>query len=145
MLTKQRLIAAIALPIVGIALTAGCGGETEHSGHDMASLDKMPEEIQRAPKPVREAYQFAVANPRVLRQVPCYCGCGGMGHTSNYSCYVGVSPSGAKAFDGHALGCSICVDIALDAMRLLEEGKSIPQIRDYIDATYSEYGPSNML
>ena len=36
------------------------------------------------------------------------------------------------------------VDITLDAMRLLKDGKSVPEIRAYVDATYSRYGTSNM-
>ena len=36
------------------------------------------------------------------------------------------------------------LDITLDAMRLLKEGKSVPEIRAYVDVTYSKYGTSNM-
>lgn len=68
-----------------------------------------------------------------------------MGHTSNYACYAsGVASNGAIQYDTHALGCSICVDITQDAMRLLQQGKSVEQIRTYIDQTYAQYGPSNM-
>jgi hypothetical protein len=68
-----------------------------------------------------------------------------MGHTSNYSCYIaGENPDGSLVFDEHALGCSICVDITQDAMRLQKEGKAVAEIRKYIDATYAQYGPSNM-
>ena len=68
-----------------------------------------------------------------------------MGHASNYACYVGrPEPDGSLKFDEHALGCSICVDITLDSMRLLEQGKSLADIRQYIDDTYAPYGPSNM-
>ncbi len=144
MTTRSRFILAIALPVLGIGFTAGCADEGGQSGVAMASLDMMPQSVQRAPKSVRQAYQFAVANPDVLQQLPCYCGCGGMGHTSNYSCYVSVMPDGTSRFDGHALGCSICVDIALDAMRMLKEDKSIAEMRLYVDVVYSKYGPSNM-
>lgn len=133
---------------LGIAV-AGCGStagdSSAHTGLAMAALDQMPADVQAAPATVREAYQFAVANPDVLQQLPCYCGCGAMGHTSNYACYVaGTDAAGAIAYDSHALGCSICVDITQDAMRLLREGKSAPEIRAYVDATYSRYGPSNI-
>jgi hypothetical protein len=47
-------------------------------------------------------------------------------------------------FDGHALGCSLCVDITQDAMRMLDEGRSTAEIRAYVDQTYSRFGPSNM-
>ncbi len=110
----------------------------------MASLDIMPQAVKRAPNVVREAYQFAVANPNILSQISCYCGCGAMGHSSNYSCFVGVTAGGGLEFDGHALGCSICVDIARDAMRMTKRKASVPAIRMYVDAAYSKFGPSNM-
>ena len=111
----------------------------------LAPLADLPIEAQNAPITVRESYQFAVANPDVLQQIPCYCGCGGMGHTSNYSCYVaGENADGSLNFEGHALGCSICVDITQDAMRMLDQGKSVPEIRAYVDQTYARFGPSNM-
>jgi hypothetical protein len=108
-------------------------------------MDDMPAEVKDAPVSVQQAYQFAVANPDVLQQLPCYCGCGAMGHTSNYACYVsGADASGKLQYDSHALGCSICVDITQDAMRMLKDGKSVPEIRSYVDETYAQYGPSNM-
>ena len=109
-------------------------------------MDQMPTEVQSAPVTVQEAYQFAAANPDVvMKNIPCYCGCGNIGHTSNYSCYVSrVDEKGVITFDNHALGCSICVDITQDAMRLLKEGKTVPEIKAYVDATYGKYGTSNM-
>jgi hypothetical protein len=105
----------------------------------------MPAEVLAAPAQVQQAYQFAAANPEVMQQVPCYCGCGDMGHTSNYACYVsGQGPDGKLEYDEHALGCSICVDITQDSMRLFEQGQSLPEVRSYIDSTYSRYGPSNI-
>ena len=41
----------------------------------------------------------------------------------------------------HALGCSICVDITQDTMRLLRQGKTVSEIKALIDQTYSQYGP----
>jgi hypothetical protein len=108
-------------------------------------MDQMPAEVQSAPVIVQEAYQFSVANPDVMKNIPCYCGCGNIGHTSNYACYVSqVDEKGEITFDNHALGCSICVDITQDVMRMLKDGKSPEEARTYIDATYSKYGPSNI-
>ena len=72
----------------------------------MAPLSQLPPEIQRAPTQVREAYQFALANQEILEKIPCYCGCVGVGHTSNYMCYIqdDGSLSGQVVFDSHALG-----------------------------------------
>src|SRR4026207_499154 len=55
---------------------------------NMTSMDQMPAEVQAAPVTVQEAYQFASANSDIMKNIPCYCGCGNVGHTSNYSCYV---------------------------------------------------------
>ena len=136
-------------------LLAGCGATAPSSstssstagGHDMpmAPMSMMPDDVKSAPLVTQQAYQFAVANPDVVQHIPCYCGCGAMGHTSNYSCYVqSVDAAGKVKFDGHALGCSICVDITQDAMRLSKQGQSPQDIKAYVDKTYSQYGPSNM-
>jgi Protein of unknown function with PCYCGC motif len=138
--------------VASMTLLAGCGtasleGQKAKSADPfpMASMNQMPVDVQKAPPVVQQAYQFAFANPQVLKQLPCYCGCGGMGHTSNYSCYVKeVSTDGKIEFDAHALGCSICVDITQDTMRMLKAGKSVSEIRVFVDDTYSQYGPSNM-
>jgi len=134
---RFRHWAALLLPI---ALTVGLAGCAP-----LADVQDMPAEVESAPRVVRQAYEFAVAHPEVLTQLPCYCGCGAIGHTSNYACYVsGSDADGAIAYDLHATGCSICVDITRDAMRMLDAGHSIPQIRAEIDRTYAAFGPSNM-
>ena len=140
-----RFLSFALLAVMLVTILSGCSTAAQASDLQMVPMDKLPAEVQSAPASVRTAYQFAAANPDVMHKVPCYCGCGGIGHTSNYSCYVADGdPSGAITYDNHALGCSICVDITQDVMRLLKDGKSVPQIRTYVDATYSKYGASNM-
>ena len=147
MLRKKHLIIWTAILVLGLLISA-CSGSTASKNSDayeLAPMAEMSMEVQSAPEVVRTAYQFAAANPDVLTQLPCYCGCGGMGHTSNYACYVaGENEDGSLVFDNHALGCSICVDITVDAMRMLDEGQSMTEIRSYVDQTYSAFGPSNM-
>lgn len=141
----QRLsLLLVTLTLILSGALSACSTGTNHS-FPMASLADMPSDVQSAPVSVQQAYQFAFANPDVMTQVPCYCGCGAMGHTSNYSCYVSnVDASGTITYDSHALGCSICVDITQDVMRMLKQGKSVLEIRAYVDQTYAKYGPSNM-
>lgn len=142
----KRFLPFIALlPLVTLVVT-GCSSPSSSQGSlAMASMDGMPGEVKSAPAVVQQAYQFAAANPDVMKQIPCYCGCGDIGHTSNYACYVSVEDAnGQQTFDSHALGCSICVDITQDVMRLLKEGKPVGEIKTYIDQTYAQYGPSNM-
>jgi len=116
-----------------------------HNNHAMSSIDNLPDEIKNSAEKVKSSYSFAVANPEVLKRLPCYCGCSAMGHRSLYACYVSsVEPGGKINFDTHALGCSICVDIAQDGMRMLNEGKTVDQIKAYVDQTYAQYGTSNL-
>ncbi len=141
------LLLFILLVILASAMT-GCSGKGSQDGDAslmMAPLSGMPADVKSAPVSVQQAYQFAFANPDIMQQIPCYCGCGSMGHTSNYSCYVSEQDADGKpVFEAHALGCSICVDITQDTMRLLKEGKTVEEIRSYVDSTYAQYGPSNM-
>ena len=146
MFTKTRKLLFLSLIVVLLTtVISACSTQNKTGNLNMMSMDNMPAEVQSAPVTVQTAYQFAAANPDVMKNIPCYCGCGDIGHTSNYDCYVsGVVANGKVAFDNHALGCSICVDITQDVMRMLREGKSPQEARTYIDATYSQYGPSNI-
>jgi len=142
MLRKTFLLLVVLSIFAGTS--SACSASKEADLH-MMPLDQMPADVQMAPVVVQQAYQFASANPDVMRDIPCYCGCGSIGHTSNYACYVShVDDQGSITFDNHALGCTICVDITQDVMRMLREGKSPQEARAYIDATYSKYGPSNI-
>lgn len=136
---------ALLLSMISIPLSACTGAGASRADLDMAPLSAMPPTVQKAPISVQEAYRFALANPEVLQHIPCYCGCNAIGHTSNYACYVETinSSSGEVIFDSHALGCSICVDITRDVMRLMREGKSLSEIQTTIDRIYSQYGPPN--
>ena len=136
----------IVLPVF-LAFLSGCSSTSSSGQGDlaMASMESMPAEVKSAPIIVQQAYQFVVANPDAMKLIPCYCGCGAMGHTSNYACYVSdVDANGKISFDTHALGCSICVDITQDTMRLIKQDKTVPEIKLYIDQTYSQYGSSNI-
>ncbi len=140
----RKLLLGFLIGLVTLVALPACSAQPKADLH-MMPMDQMPAEVQSAPATVQQAYQFAAANPDVMKNIPCYCGCGNIGHTSNYSCYVSnVDNKGKFTFDHHALGCSICVDITQDVMRLLREGKSPQEARAYVDATYSKYGPSNI-
>jgi hypothetical protein len=142
--TNKFLLLSLIAVLLTTAISA-CLTQGKSSDLHMMPLDQMPAEVQSAPVTVQTAYQFNAANPNIMQDIPCYCGCGSVGHTSNYDCYVSdVDASGKIAFDNHALGCSICVDITQDVMRMLRDGKSPQDARAYIDTTYSKYGPSNI-
>jgi hypothetical protein len=85
-----------------------------------------------------QAYAFAMASPQVLAWMPCYCGCGAMGHGSNADCFFKPTMEGLSSitFEEHASYCGICVDTALMAKQMLGEGQSLRAIRDAVDARF---------
>jgi hypothetical protein len=77
---------------------------SEHK-YKLTPENLLPKDIRSAPEDVREAYRFAVANRDTLRYIPCYCGCGADGHTSNASCYIKDDSTPEKViFDRMSLG-----------------------------------------
>jgi hypothetical protein len=93
--------------MLGVLVILGsCGGDQPTDREiKLAPLSDMPVEIQQAPTTVQEAYRFAVANPELVSQFPCYCGCVHAGHESNLDCYIqDTQPDGTIIFDGHAFG-----------------------------------------
>ena len=149
-MTKRLFLVLPALLISGLLLAA-CGGKQANANVKLAPVSALPMQMQQAPAAVRTAYQFAVSNPDALKNVPCYCGCGAIGHKSNLACYIkefgadgpltGISEK--PVFDDHAMGCSLCVDIATDVMRMTGEDKAPADIRQQIVDTYSKFGPAN--
>jgi hypothetical protein len=86
---KRRDFLAKGLAVAGVLLLEGSRSfEAAEHRYKLASENLLPPDIRRAPAEVREAYRFAISNRDTLRYIPCYCGCGGEGHTSNASCYV---------------------------------------------------------
>ena len=137
---KSSLFLLVILLLV-LPTLAGCSNNKSHET-SVAHAD-MPSYVQNAPPRVQEAYSFAVEHPEALENQPCYCGCGGMGHTSNLDCFVQTfNNDGTITYDNHAVGCGICVDIAQDVIRMRDDGKTPLEIRTYIDGYYSRFGPS---
>lgn len=134
---------------IALALLAACSrapaGSAPIPAEDLVfrpGRDAWPPAVRDAGGSIAEAYRFAVANAEVLRYIPCYCGCRGQGHTSNYDCYVReVRPDGSVQLDPHALGCGICVGITRDVAQLAAAGTPLPAIRAAIDTSYSPAGP----
>ncbi len=140
----MKWILVLGLSVFMMVVVSGCGSSSKATRDiKLAPLSQMPDFVQTAPPTVQEAYRFAMANPEVMHKIPCYCGCGAMGHQDNLGCYIKeVRPSGSIEFDNHATGCSICVDITQDVMRLMRQGQDLKSIRAYVDQQYSQYGPS---
>lgn len=143
MIKRPLSLVLLIASLLPLAFNTACAASSVHE-LKMAPMNMLPKQVQNAPTRVREAYQFAVANPDALKNVPCYCGCGAIGHTSDYSCFVTEAKGdGTYVFDQHALGCSLCVDIAQDVMQKTREGRAPPEIRAQVISTFSRFGPPN--
>jgi uncharacterized protein with PCYCGC motif len=150
--TIQALLLVVA--IVGTAAAAAaCGGGHASNPPDqahpsMAAMDTAQEAVWAA-RPAythntartEEAYLYAMEHPLVVQWMPCYCGCGGIGHGSNLDCYFEPNAGGTIVFEEHASYCAICVDITLRTKQLAASGASLASIRTAIDAEFGGAGP----
>jgi Protein of unknown function with PCYCGC motif len=88
---------------------------------------------------VRATYDFAAQHPEILNYVPCYCGCGSQGHKANESCFVARrDPRGnVIEWDTHGFGCTICIDVAREAMQMYSSGADVHSIRAAIERKWT--------
>jgi hypothetical protein len=93
---------------------------------------------------IAAVYEFAARHPEVLQYVPCYCGCERDGHNGNHDCFITSRAANGRVveWDTHGIGCTICIDVARDAMSLFGEGATVPHIRAAIDRKYGARYPS---
>ena len=84
---------------------------------------------------VRATYDFAAQHPEILSYVPCFCGCGSQGHKANESCFVARRDQKGNVleWDTHGFGCTICIDVAREAMQLYSSGADVVSIRAAIE------------
>ncbi len=142
------LATAAFVVIIGFAsvyLTSGGSGDSSESSSGDAGMvmslagKPLPDYVMASDKGVQLAYRFAADRPDVMQWMNCYCGCGDhSGHKSALNCFVQAN---GREFDDHGSNCDVCVGIALDAMTMTEEGRSLSEIRTYIDDSYSDIGP----
>src|SRR5690242_12112590 len=78
MFSKARPLLFLSIIVVLLSTTiSACSAQSKSSDThlNMTSMDQMPAEVQAAPVTVQESYQFASANPDIMKNIPCYCGC----------------------------------------------------------------------
>lgn len=117
-----------------------------HSAQHLAAnpLAHLPDYVQTAEANVQVAYQFAIAHPDLLAQIPCYCGCEKtLHHKHNLDCYIAAfNPDGSVArYTDHAAYCGVCVDTTLLARKLAGEGQTAQAIHTAIDTQYGYTAP----
>jgi hypothetical protein len=102
-----------------------------------AAWKARPAFVTALPDAWSAAYRFALERPDVLQWIPCYCGCGGMGHGSNLDCFFkGRAQPDSFVYEEHGSYCDICVETANLASKMLRAGSSIGEIRAAVDTTF---------
>lgn len=106
-LTRRRAIGIAA--ITPMLFVAGCGISKSPGESDSLlawpAEGRWPDIFDFIDPEIQEAYRYAVAHPDELRYMPCFCGCGAQGHTSNYDCYVReVRSDGSVLLDPMSFG-----------------------------------------
>lgn len=144
---RFRLLALIAVLSMGVM--AGCKSDETHQVHtshgdirETTPIDELPSFLEEKHDTVEAVYSRVVSEKDLLEHIPCYCGCGDTaGHMDNYDCFVHEKTNDRITWDDHGTKCGVCLEIAVKAIEMKENGKEVIEIRDYIDETYkSGYG-----
>src|SRR5574340_67153 len=135
-MTEKKIFALIfpVFFIFGLLSLSSCSKGPVDSGAGVASSSRGGETGGTLPPEnfygvTAQAYKAAKDMPDVLDSLYCYCDCKKhFGHKSLLTCYV----------DEHAKNCDICINEALFARELHNEGKSAKAIREIIDQRFGE-------
>jgi len=128
--------------------TAPAAGKVTPMKPHTGPLPALPRISFEPPRPmavVQQVYEFAARHPEVLQHVPCYCGCERIGHNGNHDCFIKSRAANGRVseWDVHGIGCTICIDVARDAMTLFNTGATPTAIRAAIDTKYGSRFPSS--
>ncbi len=113
-------------------------GAPHGPGFDMPLIDVEGYMPARPMDVLKDAHMFTADHPDVASYVPCYCGCGSAGHKNNADCFVkGRDPEGrVTEWEPHGVSCAVCIDIAVESMRMRNSGASVTAIRKKIQGDY---------
>ncbi|MFQ6062596.1 MAG: PCYCGC motif-containing (lipo)protein [Methanosarcinales archaeon] len=138
--SNKIILAGILIAIItafGLALAiSGSNSNNKESTKDSTEKLNLPNYANTNQRTL-QAYAYATKNQKIIENIPCYCGCGGMGHKSLKNCFLKDNGT----YEEHASYCDICVGEALMVKRLQEQGTPIKDIRAIIDEEYSQFGP----
>jgi hypothetical protein len=120
-------------------------GAPHGPGFDMPLIELGGYAPPRPMEVLKDAHMFAADHPEVASYVPCYCGCGNAGHKNNADCFVkGRDPEGrVTEWEPHGVACAVCIDIAVDSMRMRNSGASVMAIRKKVQGDYRPNFPNS--
>ncbi len=120
-------------------------GAPHGPGFDMPLIELGGYTPSRPMDVLKDAHMFAADHPEVASYVPCYCGCGSAGHKNNADCFVkGRDPEGrVTEWEPHGVACAVCIDIAVDSMKMKNSGASVMAIRKKVQSDYRPNFPNS--
>ena len=120
-------------------------GAPHGPGFDMPLIDVEGYMPARPMDVLKDAHVFTADHPEVASYVPCYCGCGNAGHKNNADCFVkGRDTEGrVTQWEPHGVSCAVCIDIAVDSMKMKNSGASVMAIRKKVQGDYRPRFPSS--
>lgn len=95
---------------------------------DAAGVNKVLDPLQFADPRTRAAYDAAKKYAHVLEEIYCYCRCKeNIGHRALVECFE----------TDHGSHCDVCMNEAMIAARMTQDGKTPKEIQKAIDALYA--------
>jgi hypothetical protein len=95
--------------------------------------------LARSPEVITATYRFAAEHPEVLSYIPCFCGCERSGHRDNEDCFVQKRGANGDVTEWteHGMECSVCLDVAQQAMQMHASGASVRDIRAAVEKKWA--------
>ncbi len=132
---SKQIMLLVAIGLLSAGIFVGFGNSNNNTADDeLASSLNLPGYAYSSPITLK-AYEYTALNPQIIDQVPCYCGCGGLGHESLLNCFM----TDDGEYDNHASQCDICVGEVIKIKKMYEDGSSLEEIRASIDKEYRKY------
>ena len=110
-----------------------------HPQKDFPPLQLPSYPLARSPEVITATYRFAAEHPEILSYIPCFCGCERGGHRGNEDCFVQKrGPNGdVTEWTEHGMECSVCLDVAQQAMQMHASGASVRDIRAAVEQKWA--------
>ena len=119
-------------------------GAPHGPGFDMPLIDLGGYAPSRPMEILRDAHMFTADHPEVASYIPCYCGCGQAGHKDNADCFIRHRDAQGRVteWEPHGAACAVCIDIAVQSMKMRNSGASISAIRQQVQNDYRPHFPN---
>ena len=112
----------------GAPAVAAEAAPSSQAAPDAAGVNKVMDPLGFADQRVRTAYDAAKKYAHVLEEIYCYCRCKeNIGHRALVECFE----------TDHAAQCDVCMNEAVIAARMTQDGKTPKEIQKAIDALYA--------